>query len=71
MCFGSGVAVAVVSASSYRSTSTPSLGTSICHGCAPPQKKNKHYLNEATGSIEFLQNDPKNLEAMQKGTWGS
>ena len=29
----SGVAMAVVQASSYSSDSTPSLGTSMCHGC--------------------------------------
>ena len=32
MCLRSGVAVAVVEVSSYSSSSTPSLGTSICQG---------------------------------------
>jgi len=30
--------VAVAQASSYCSDSTPSLGTSICHGCSPKKK---------------------------------
>ena len=37
---GSGVAVAVVWAGSCISDLTPSLGTSMCHGCSP--KKQKH-----------------------------
>ena len=40
MWLGSGVAVAVVQASSCSSNLTPSLGTSICHGCSP-KKENK------------------------------
>ena len=35
----SGVAAAVGLAGSYSSNSTPSLGTSICHGCGPIKKK--------------------------------
>ena len=35
MGLGSCVAVAVVSTGSYSSDGTPSLGTSICHGCSP------------------------------------
>ena len=35
----SGIAVAVVSARSYSSDSTPSLETSICHRCCPKKKK--------------------------------
>ena len=38
---GSGVAVAVVQASSWNSDSNPSLGTSICRGCGPKKQKNK------------------------------
>ena len=41
MCLRSCVAVAVVSASSYSSISTPSLGTSICHGYGPKKKKKR------------------------------
>ena len=37
----SGVAVAVAWVSSYRSDSTPSLGTSIYHGCGPKKEKEK------------------------------
>ena len=33
--------MAVVQASGYSSDSTPSLGTSICHGCSPRKDKNK------------------------------
>ena len=44
---GSGVAVAVVWASSYSSDSAPSLGTSICRGRGPKKKKiNKEDLNK-------------------------
>ena len=39
MWLGSCVPVAVVQASSYSSYLTPSLGTSICHGCGPKNKK--------------------------------
>ena len=35
------VAVAVAVAGSYSSDSTPSLGTSICHGCSPKKQTNK------------------------------
>ena len=38
---GSGIAVAVVWASSYSSDSTPSLGTSICCRCNPKKKEKK------------------------------
>jgi len=38
---GSGVAMAVVKASGYSSDWTPSLETSICHGCSPKKKKKK------------------------------
>ena len=33
------IAVAVAKASSYISDLTPSLGTSICRGCGPPEKR--------------------------------
>ena len=35
----SGIAVAVVEAGSCSSDWTPSLGTSICHGCGPKKQK--------------------------------
>ena len=38
---GSGIAVAVVQASSCSSNQTPSLGTSICRDCGPKKPKNK------------------------------
>ena len=38
---GSGIAVAMVQASSYSSDSTPSLRISICHGCGPKKTKKK------------------------------
>ena len=41
MRLGSGVAVAVPQAGSCSSDSTPSLGTSICHGAALKSKKRK------------------------------
>ena len=45
MQFGSGVAVALVQASSYRSDSTLSLGTSICLRSCPKQEKRKGILS--------------------------
>ena len=36
---GSGIVVAVVQVGSCSSDSTPSLETSICHGCGPKKKK--------------------------------
>ena len=41
----SGVAVAMMEASSCSSDSTPSLGTSICHRCGPKESKNKTKQN--------------------------
>ena len=43
----SGVAVAVVQASSHSSNQTPSLGTSICHRYSPKKQKKKkiYFLN--------------------------
>ena len=39
------VAVSVTVAGSCRSDLTPSLGTSVCHGCGPKkQKKKRDYL---------------------------
>ena len=38
----SGIAVAVVQASSYSSASTPSLGTPMCQGCGPKKTKNNN-----------------------------
>ena len=48
MRLGSGVAVAVVHASSYSSNYNPSLGTSICHGCSPKKKQRKKKIVLAT-----------------------
>ena len=52
MRLGSGIAVAV--ASSRISDLTPSLGTSICHGCGPKKKKNK----QKTKKQKTKQNPP-------------
>ena len=41
MPLGSCIAVAVGEASKCSSDSTPSLGTSICHGCGPKKSKTK------------------------------
>ena len=41
MQLGSSIVVAVVLASSYSSSSTPSLGTSICHRCSPKKIEKK------------------------------
>ena len=39
MLLGSGIAVAVAQVSSYSYDSTPSLGTSTCHGYGPKKTK--------------------------------
>ena len=41
MRLGSSVAVAVAKASGCSSDSTPSLGTSMCHGCGPKEQRKK------------------------------
>ena len=52
---GSDVAVAVVQASGYSFNSTPSLGTSICHGCGPEKQTNKkdQYLPKKMISLHY------------------
>ena len=55
--FGSGIAVAVASASSCSSDLIPSLGTSICRGCGSKKKKTKgkfHHENCPKHTWEFL-----------------
>ena len=44
--FRSGIAVAVVQASGYSSSWTPSLGISICRGCSPKKTKRQKKNNE-------------------------
>ena len=41
MWFRSAIAVAVVQSSGYSSNLTPSLGTSMCHGCDLKKEKRK------------------------------
>ena len=48
---GSGIAMAVAVAGSCSSYSTPSLGTSRCHGCGP-KKTTKKIINLFKGNIE-------------------
>ena len=43
------MAVAVVQASSYSSSSTPSLGSSICYGCGCKKTEKKKKKKEARG----------------------
>ena len=45
---GSGVAVAVMQAGSCSSHSTPSLGTSVCHGCGPKKQRKKKKMPHET-----------------------
>ena len=58
MWLGTGVDVAVVQANGYGSDSTPSLGTSICHGCIPKKikqtKKQKKNLSALIDSGDLL-----------------
>ena len=51
MWLWSGVAVAVVSASSYSSDSTPSLGTSICRGCSPKKQQQTNKQRQRNYSV--------------------
>ena len=46
MRLGSHVAVPVVLAGSCSSNLTPSLGTSMCHGCGPKKEKKKVYKQQ-------------------------
>ena len=48
---GSGIAVVVVQASSCSSDSTPSLGTSVCHGHSPKKQKKKKLKTLITTSV--------------------
>ena len=48
MQLGSCVAMAVAQASSYSSDSTPSLGTSICHGFGPKEQKKMYKLDQVS-----------------------
>ena len=58
MQLGSGVAVAVVEAGSCSAASTPSLGTSLCHGCGPQSQKNKKVLKRPISSPLFCEASP-------------
>ena len=49
MQLGSHIAVAVAVASSCSSDSTPSLGTSMCHGCRNKKKKKEKEKERASG----------------------
>ena len=51
---GSHVAMAVVWASSCTSDLTPSLGTSLCHGCGPKKQKSKKIRNEEESHLQTL-----------------
>ena len=51
MRLGSGVAVAVVSAGSCNSDSTPSLGASICRRCRGKKKENVHQLSSSRPGV--------------------
>ena len=53
MGLGSRVAVAVAEASSYTSSSTPSLGTSTWHKCSPPPKKKRKEKEKECRIIQF------------------
>ena len=50
---GSHIAVAVAQACGYSSDQTPSLGTSICHGCSP--RKDKKKKKKKGTAIETIQ----------------
>ena len=66
MWLGSGVAVAVTEDGSCSSNSTPSLGTSICHGCIPPYpRQKKRFLTDKLKEAETVLTD---LEDKLKGT---
>ena len=53
MWLRSGIAGAVAQASSCKSYSTPSLGTSLCHGCGPT-RKTKTYGHKPLGGKSRL-----------------
>ena len=53
MRLGSHVAGAEVQAGSCSSDLTPSLGTSICHGCCPKKKKKKKKKVDLSKNIQW------------------
>ena len=74
----SGVTVAVVQTSSYSSDWTPSLGTSMCHGCCPKeQKKRKKKKNlvklQCLNTWSYLKSDvqesKQNKKYLELKTW--
>ena len=62
MWFGSCMAVAVVYASLCSSSSTPSLGASICHRCNPKIQKEKRKRNNISTQKKLLK--ISNLQAL-------
>ena len=58
---GSRVAVALPQTGGYSSDSTPSLGTSICHGCGPIKGKKKKEKTSGQSKEWTLLSDPFNL----------
>ena len=46
--------MAMAQGGSYSSDSTPSLETSICHGCGPKKTKNIHILNNLKVELCFF-----------------
>ena len=65
MWLESGVAVAVAVTGSYSSDSTPSLGTSICHGSGPRKGKKTKIKKEKRGVplvAQWLTNPTRNHE---------
>ena len=67
MWLGSGMAVAVVSAGSSSTDSTPSLGTSICHWCGPKKAKtNKQSCHLIILHVVMLFQRPPPLRGLPK-----
>ena len=50
-----GSRVTLVQAGSYSSNSTPSLGTSICHGCSPKKTQKEKKISEKKSWYNMVQ----------------
>ena len=66
---GSGVAVSVAQACSYSSDSTPSLGTSVCHGCGPKKRTKKEWQGRYSLVVHQVKDPALSLQRLGSLLW--